>query len=99
VTITNPGTGYHAYPDLVFTDPGGGAGASGVASLTIASGVVDFPGNGYSNAEPITLIPYFTDSWPDSSNAQGQILQGWMLEKFQSALQTSSILAATPVVS
>jgi len=99
VTITDHGSEYHAYPDLVFTDSGGGTGASGVASLTISSGVVDFPGNGYSNAEPVTLTPYFTASWPDSSNAQGQILQGWMLEEFQSALQTTAILAATPVVS
>ena len=99
VTLVTLGDDYHSYPDLLFQDSGGGSGASGVGVLSVFRGVVDFPGDGYSSSTPVTLSPVFPVSWPDSSSAQGQILQGWMLEEFQSALQTTSILAATPVVS
>jgi hypothetical protein len=99
VTLVTLGNDYHTYPDLLFTDSGGGSGASGVGVLSVFRGIVDNPGNGYSNATPVTLSPVFPVSWPDASASQGQILQGWMLEEFQSALQTSSILAAAPVVS
>jgi|SRR5579871_317459 len=104
VTMVSAGQGYQSYPDIVFTDSGGGSGASGIGALEVENVVVDNPGDGYSASTPVTLTPVFPASFPDASqaggaNGQGQVLQGWMLQELQQALNTTYIVAAVPVVS
>jgi hypothetical protein len=97
VLVTSPGSGLTTYPDLQFTDPGGGSGASGVMSLTVDELILTGPGSGYTSAPTITFSELFQVSNPDSTN-QASTLRQWMQKVLEAAMRTP-IFSAQPVIS
>jgi hypothetical protein len=87
VSITTAGSGILTFPDIVFTDSGGGSGASGVFGLSVDELTLTGPGSGYTSAPTITFSEVFQASNPDA-NDQASQLRGFMQKIIEQALRT-----------
>jgi hypothetical protein len=96
VLVTRTGSGLLTYPDLVFTDSGGGSGASGVMSLTVDELTLTAPGTGYTSPPTVTFSEQFQSSNPDTGDQVSQ-LRGWMQKILESSLRTP-IRSIQPIV-
>src|SRR5258708_6731980 len=97
VLVTKTGSGVMTFPDLVFTDSGGGSGASGVMSLTVDELTLTAPGSGFTSVPTITFKEQFQVSNPDSGDQVSQ-LRGFM-QKIMEASMRTPIFSVQPVVS
>jgi hypothetical protein len=97
VLVTRVGRGLLTYPDLIFTDSGGGSGATGVMSLTVDRLTLTSPGSGYTSPPTITFNELFQVSNPDSGDQVSQ-MRGFM-QKIMEAQMRTPIRSIQPVVS
>jgi hypothetical protein len=97
VLVVSPGKGLLTFPDLVFTDSGGGSGASGVMSLTAIALTLTGPGSGFTSPPTITFSELFQASNPDSTN-QASTLREFMQKVLEAAMRTP-IFSDQPVIS
>jgi hypothetical protein len=97
VAVATPGSGYTTYPQIVFTDSGGGSGASAYGGLNIVSVTVTNPGSGYSTPPTITAQSLFFNSAPNETGGEttDSCLADWMTGQLQIATR-SPINAETP---
>lgn len=94
VTITTVGEGYTTFPQVVFTDTGGGSGAIAVMSLTPVEYEIQQQGQGYSSPT-LDLTPRFQASCPDTADQKANV-KGWMTTQLaEGALTVVQELAVT----
>jgi hypothetical protein len=62
VAVATPGSGYTTYPQIVFTDSGGGSGASAYGGLNLVGVTLTNPGYLYSTAPTVTVTALFFNS-------------------------------------
>jgi hypothetical protein len=94
VTFSNPGSGYTTYPQIVFTDSGGGSGALIYAGLVPVGITLLTAGTEYTSAPTVSALAVFDASNP---TFQGAAIQGWMQGPIADACR-SPILYTAPVV-
>jgi len=96
VAIATPGSGYTTYPEIVFTDSGGGSGAVAFAMLNPVGLTLTSPGKQYQSKPTLTATAPFLVSYPTGN--QGSVIQGWMENVIASQL-LSPVKSPTNVVS
>jgi hypothetical protein len=97
VPVTSPGSGYTTYPQIIFTDSGGGSGAVAFALLNPVGITLTSGGRGYVTPPTIQATAVFKAGYPDVSNQAGTV-RGWMQTVLADALR-SPIASSVPVVS
>jgi hypothetical protein len=96
ISVTDVGSGYTSFPQIVISDvPGGGSGAVVFGGLTVASLTLFDPGV-YATAPSLVFTPAFQATTPDTAN-QATAVRGFMTRAMEEALR-SQVVALTPIV-
>jgi hypothetical protein len=85
VAVANPGSGYTTYPQIVFTDSGGGSGASAYGGLNLVGVTLNSGGSLYSAPPTVTLTSLFFASTPGEVGGEvtDYTMGNWMTGQMQ----------------